>query len=221
MSPLENPPSLRMLAVSGYLVAFLSAVYAVILFIGLVTLPTSEHPIQDPWFTLMELLILAIAPAMVAFTAALHTFVPPEKKPTAILSIVFMSICAAITTSVHFAVLTLSRHPLISTMDWSPFVFGFAWPSLAYALDILAWDIFFGLSALFCALSLRGDAKALTAYRLFIAASATAFLGIAGVALENMSIRNVGIVGYVLLFPWAAVLVANEQRSVAGRSSNK
>ena len=217
MSPTENSQLFRMGVVSGYLVAFLSAVYAAVLFAGLITLPTSEHPIQNPWFTAMELLILFIAPAMVAFTVALHSWVPQEKKQAATLSIVFMSSCAAITASVHFSVLTLSRHPLVSNMDWAPFVFGFTWPSLSYALDILAWDIFFALSAFFCALSLRGNATARTAYWLLIAASATSFLGLAGVALESMRIRNIGIVGYVLLFPWAAILTANRLRSVTGR----
>jgi hypothetical protein len=220
MSHPENSQSFRMGVVSGYLVAILSALYAAILFVGLITLPTPEHPIQNPWFTIMELLILVIAPAMVAFTVALHSWVPQEKKSAAVLSIVFMSLCTAITSSVHFCVLTLSRNPLVSTMDWAPFVFGFTWPSLSYAMDILAWDIFFALAAFFCALSLRGNANARHEHWLLISASATSFLGLAGVVLENMNIRNIGIVGYVLLFPSSAVLIANRLWSLAGRPNH-
>ena len=35
-----------------------------------------------------------------------------------------------------------------------------------------------------------------------------AFIGLAGIPLENMNIRNIGIIGYVVLFPVAAVLLA-------------
>lgn len=206
--------------ISGYLIAFLCAVYAAILLVGMITLPTPEHPIQDPWFTAMELLILAIAPTMVVFTVSLYAWVRESEKTAAVLAIVFMSLCAVVTSCVHFSVLTLSRHPAISTTDWASLVFGFAWPSLAYALDILAWDIFFALGALFSALSLRGNAKAQSAQRLLMAASATAFLGLAGVATENMNIRNVGIIGYVLLFPWAAALIANSLWSLPGRPNH-
>jgi hypothetical protein len=210
----ENQPSFLIGIASGYLVAFLSAAYAVILITGLVTLPTPEDPIQNPWFTIMELLILVIAPAMVTFTVALHSWVPKENKPSAVLSIVFMSMCAVVTSCVHFSVLTLSRDPLFSTAEWAPIVFGFTWPSFAYALDILAWDVFFPLAALFAALSLRGEAKVRDAQFLFAAGAVVAFVGLAGVPLENMAIRNIGIIGYVLLFPWAGVLISNRLRSV-------
>lgn len=203
--------------ISGYLVAILCAVYAAVLLVGMMTLPTPEHPIQDPWFSAMELLVLLIAPAMVVFTASLYAWVPESEKTAAVLALVFMSLCAVVTSCVHFSILTLSRHPAIATTEWAPLVFGFSWPSLAYALDILAWDIFFAAGAFFTALSLRGNAAARTAQRLLMAASATAFLGLAGVVTENMNIRNVGILGYVLLFPWAAALIANELRCSAGR----
>lgn len=214
MSIPANSPALRMGITSGYLIAFLCAVYAVVLVAGLITLPTPQHPIQNPWFSAMELLILAIAPAMVVFTVALHAWVPESKKTAAVLAIVFMGMCAVVTSCVHFSILTLSRHPAISSAAWAPLVFGFTWPSLSYALDILAWDIFFALGAFFSALSLRGNAKARTARWLLLAASATAFLGLAGVVTENMNIRNMGIIGYVLLFPWAAALIAKRMREV-------
>jgi hypothetical protein len=123
--------------ISGYLIAILSAVYATVLAIGLLSLPTPEQPIQNPWFTIMELLILVLAPVMVGFTTSLHAWVPPARKPVALLGIVFMGMCAVVTGSVHFSVLTLSR-------------------------------------------------------------------------LENMNIRNIGIVGYVILFPWGTVLFAQK-----------
>ena len=41
-----------------------------------------------------------------------------------------------------------------------------------------------------------------------MASAVLAFLGLLGVPLANMNVRNVGIVGYAVLFPIAASLAA-------------
>jgi hypothetical protein len=190
------------------LIPALCLLYGLALAIGLATLPTPHDPIQDPWFTIMELLILAIAPAMVVFTAALHGRVPVQHRPAAVLSVIFMSLCAAVTCCVHFSVLTLSRQPAIAAEEWAPLVLSFTWPSVVYALDILAWDFFFPLGALFAALALGGEPAWRWARLLLGAAALLAFAGLAGVMLGDMSVRNIGIIGYVVLFPAATALVA-------------
>jgi predicted Abi (CAAX) family protease len=124
---------------------------------GLMTLPSPDQAIQNPWFTLMEILILAIAPAMVGFTVGLHDWASAERKPLAVLSVIFMSMCPAVTCCVHFAVLTLSRHPAFAGPEWTVLAFSFRWPSVVYALDILAWDLFFPLATLFAALAVHFD----------------------------------------------------------------
>jgi hypothetical protein len=40
------------------------------------------------------------------------------------------------------------------------------------------------------------------------ASAALAFLGLAGVALADMQVRNIGIIGYAVLFPIAAAMLA-------------
>jgi len=119
-----------------------------------------------------------------------------------------MSMCALVTCCVHFAVLTLSRHPAFAGSDWTSLVFSFSWPSVAYALDILAWDFFFPLAALFAAFAVPGSGPAGLARRLLVGSAALAFVGLAGIPLANMAIRNLGIIGYVVLFPIAAVLLS-------------
>ncbi|WP_332743067.1 hypothetical protein [Hydrogenophaga sp.] len=208
MSPSHEPASLRMGVMAGRAVAVLSLAYAAILAIGLLTLPAPDQPIQNPWFTLLEVLILAIAPAMVALMAAFHAWAPAEGKAMAVLGIAFMGMCAVLTCSVHFAVLTLSPQPAFSTGDWPSLVFAFRWPSVAYALDILAWDVFFPLAAVCAAFSLRGAGLSALVRGLLFASAGFAFAGLAGVPLANMSVRNVGIIGYAVLFPFAAALSA-------------
>lgn len=219
MTALTEPTSLRIGTLAGHAVAALSVCYAIVLSIGLATLPSPADPIQNPWFTLMEVLILAIAPAMLAFIVGLHAWVAPRQRPVALLGVAFMSLCAGLTCCVHFTVLTLSRHPLIAAHENASLVFAFTWPSVVYALDILAWDFFFPLAVLCAALAVRGRAEARWARTLLFASAGLAFVGLLGIPTANMSIRNVGIVGYVLLFPWAAVLLAGAfERSAADAS---
>lgn len=201
-------PARRLGVASGTMVAFLCVLYGVALSVGLLTLPSPDDPIQNPWFTLMEVLILAISPAMVGLTIALHAWAPPGRKSLALAGVVFMSLCTGITCAVHFAVLTLSRHPAFAGQDWAPLVFSFTWPSIAYALDILAWDVFFPLGALFAAAAIQGKGLARTVRVLLFVSAALAFLGLAGVPLSNMRVRNIGILGYALIFPLAAALLA-------------
>ena len=206
--PSPDGANLRLGVMAGYAVAGLSLAYAVILAIGLATLPSPETPIQDPWFTAMELLILCIAPAMVAQAVGLHAWVPAERKAYAHLSVVFMGMSALTTCAVHFAILTLSRQPAFAASDWAALVFAFRWPSLAYALDILAWDVFFPLGAVFAALAVKGPGLARLARNCLFASAALAFAGLAGVPLANMDVRNIGIVGYLLLYPISAMMIS-------------
>ena len=89
-------------------------------------------------------------------------------------------------------------------------MFAFRWPSVAYALDILAWDVFFPIGAACTALALRGLTGLRLERRLFGASAVLAVLGLAGVPLAEMAVRNVGIVGYAVLFPVAAALIARK-----------
>ncbi len=64
-------------------------------------------------------------------------------KTLSLISVVFMGLLAGLTCSVHFCALTLSRQPEFTGQSWQPLVLSFTWPSVAYALDILGWDVFF------------------------------------------------------------------------------
>lgn len=217
MRQAEDTTAPTLLVCSGYATAALSVVYALVLLVGLGTLPSPDHQIQDPWFTAMELLILALVPAMVCFAVALRERVGSEGRAAATLGAVFMCLCAGVTCVVHFAVLTLSRHPSFAAEAWATQVFGFSWPSVAYALDILAWDYFFPLSAFCMALALRQRRIHRAAQALCFGGAVLSLAGLAGVAVDDMGIRNIGILGYVLFFPMAAAIVAHQSRPGARR----
>lgn len=199
----------RFAVAAALAVALLCLVYAGVLSIGLMTLSSPQQPIDDPWFTLMEVLIIAIAPAMVVLTVVLHARANPQHKSLGVAAIAFMSMCAVVTCGVHFSILALSRQPGFVGHGWGHRVFSFEWPSVAYALDILAWDFFFPLAALFAAPTVDGTGRAGVARRLLYASAAVAFIGLAGIPLDDMQVRNIGIVGYAVLLPIAAAILAS------------
>jgi hypothetical protein len=182
--------------------------YALTLAMGLASLESPQQPIDDPMFTILEVLIISIMPAMVALMVAVHAWAPMHAKTLSLTSVVFMGMLAGLTCSVHFVILTLSRQPEFTAQPWLPLVLSFTWPSVVYALDILGWDVFFPLSMLFAALVFQGSPLAAWIRVLMIASGVLSLAGLSGVVARDMQLRNIGIVGYVGVFLVVAALLA-------------
>jgi hypothetical protein len=193
---------------SAVATVILLVAYAVTLVVGLLSLESPQEPIGDPMFTLLEILIIVMMPAMVALMVAVHAWAPMHAKTLTLTSVVFMGLLAGVTSVVHFCVLSLSRQPEFAGQSWLPMVLSFKWPSVVYALDILAWDIFFPLSMLFAAPVFWGSRLAAWIRVLMIASGVLAFAGLSGVVVGDMQLRNIGIVGYVGVFLVVATLLA-------------
>ena len=87
--------------------------------------------------------------------------------------------------------------------SWLPLFLEFKWPSVAYAPDILAWDVFFPLSVLSAAPVFGGSRLTTSIRLLMIASSVLAVGGLSGVIVGDMQLRKIGIVAYVGVFPVA------------------
>ena len=182
--------------------------YAVTLAVGLASLESAQQPIGDPMFTILEVLIIIMMPVMVALMVVVHAWAPVHAKALSLISLVFMGLLAGVTCSLHFVILTLSRQPEFTGQPWLPLVFSFSWPSIAYALDILGWDVFFALSMLFAAPFFRGSRLTAWIRVLMIASGVLALAGLSGVMIGDIRLRNIGIVGYVGVFLVVAALLA-------------
>lgn len=181
----------------------LSVIYAVNTMLGLLSLKSPDEPIGDPYFTIMELLIILIAPLLVIIMITIHAYASDEMKALGLAAVVFMGIAAGMTSGVHFIILTV-QNQLESTLTTGRQLFlSFTWPSMAYALDILAWDVFFALSMILAAFVFRHGRLEKAVRTLMITSGVLSFLGIAGVPLSNMTIRNIGIAGYAVVAPVA------------------
>lgn len=207
-----GPLSRRLGIASADAVAAIGLAYLVVLAIGFATLPAPDRPIIDPWFTMLELLILAEAPAIVLLTASLLAAVPPDRKPFALAALAFATITATLTTAVHASILLLARHPALADAEGLRRALAFEWPSVAYVLDVLAWDLWFALAATAAALALPARPGLRVARGLLAGSAALAATGLSGAASGDMALRNVGILGYAVLFPAAALALGRAFR---------
>jgi hypothetical protein len=208
VAPTFTASARRLGLVSAIACVLLAGVYAATLVAGLLSLPSPQEPVGDPFFTMLEILIIALMPAMVALMAAVHAWAPAEAKAFSLLAVVFVGLLAGVTCSVHFVILTVGRQAAFSGFPGMPLLLSFRWPSIAYALDILAWDVWFALSVLFAAPIFRGSRLATWIRALLVASGALALAGLSGIVLGDMRWRSIGIVGYVGVFPVAAGLMA-------------
>jgi hypothetical protein len=167
--------------------------------LGFLSLKSPQDPIGDPFFTIMELLIVLIAPLMVVSMIAVHAYAPPEVKVYSLTALIFMILLAGITSSVHFVILTVSRQIEATGLPWVPLFLSFKWPSVAYTLDILAWDWFFALSMLFAAPVFKGGRLEIGVRILMIVSGVLSLAGLIGVPLADMQVRNIGIIGYAVV----------------------
>jgi hypothetical protein len=198
---------------SAWVVFALIVVYAVTTILGFLSLKDPLDQIGDPYFTMMEILIILMVPFMVVSMIAVHAYATQEVKAYSYTALAFMIVMAVITSSLHFVVLTVSRQIEAAGFTWAPLFFSFNWPSVAYTADILAWDWFFALSILFAVPVFKGDGLKRVLRYLMIASGVLSLVGLLGVPLAIMNVeywltvRNIGIVGYALVAPVAFLLM--------------
>ena len=84
-----------------------------------------------------------------------------------------MIAAAAFTTVVHVVQLTVARHIDPATFPGYARIFDWRWPSTFYAIDIVAWDVFFGSLCL---------------------------IGLVGPFANVIGLRTIGILGYTVVF---------------------
>jgi hypothetical protein len=100
-------------------------------------------------------------------------------------------------------------------------VFSFKWPSVVYALDILAWDWFYAISLLFLAPIFKGDGLNRLIKILLIVSGVLCLAGLMGIPLDNMQVRNIGIIGYGVIAPFIFLLMAMNINRNASWSDEK
>ena|SRR6218665_2424690 len=195
-------------AAAAFSICALVLLYDVVTVCGFFSLASADAPIADPYFLLMELLTIGISLLLVALFRAIHHSVPAQCKKQSLAALVFMILMAVTTSVVHLTILTYGRMIDAEKSQELSWLLSFTWPSVAYALDILAWDVFFPLAMLFAAVLLwKGSQRERRISLIMTASAVLSLLGLPGIPLNNMQVRNIGIIGYALVSPFAFLLL--------------
>ncbi|MDT3435963.1 hypothetical protein [Haloarcula sp. 1CSR25-25] len=193
---------------AAWSVFVLGVVYALVTALGFLSLESPQDPIGDPYITIMRLLIIPLAALYVVTMVTVHAYARPAVTVYSQIALVFMIVLATITTSVHFVGLTVGPRLEATGLSWVPLVVSFEWPSIVYALDILAWDWFFALSILFAVPVFRGGSRLERwVWILLLVSGVLSLAGMIGVPFSDMQVRNIGIIGYAVIAPVAFLLM--------------
>ena len=184
---------------SARAIVVLEIVYIAVFVAGFASLGNTSDPLPDPYLAIAEVIILVMAPVMVMLMVSIHHLAPPEAKPYTLVALGWMVAAAAFTMTVHFVELTVARHISPATFHDYRWIFGFRWPSTFYAIDIVAWDVFFALALLFAVPAFaRTEAK--WARRGLIASGSLSLIGLIGPFANALGWRTIGILGYTVVF---------------------
>lgn len=163
-------------------------------------------PIGDPILALMEMLTIASAlPVLVQF-GAFHAVATPPGRIRATAALGFAVLFSLTTTGVHVFELTIGR---------ATGRHGLVWPSVTYAVELLAWDVLLGLALVCAATALPNDNESRRLRQWLLATGVCCLLGIIGPLVDNMRLQLIGVFGYAVLLPIAAWVWAGWFRAAA------
>lgn len=174
--------------------------YAITVAIGMYSSGITR-PIQGPTLAIMEILTLVAAPLLVVLMCSIHSRANQSLKIYSSIALSFMILVAGLTGSVHFIGLTTLRQ---TEME------GIVWPSILYAVELLAWDIFLGLSLLFVAPVFQGKGLKRKIRVLLITSGILCIAGSLGPLSGDMRVQFISILGYGVFLPMVWLLIATD-----------
>lgn len=167
-----------------------------------------DEPIVDPVLWVMEVLTLVSAPLLVILIAALHAGAAPERRVFGLIALSFATAFAALTSGVHFTTLTAGRNTGFTALEW---------PSVLYAVELLAWDVFLGLALLFAGAVFAGSESPVRIRWMLWASGGSCVVGTIGPVTGEMALQRIGILGYAVLLPVTCAMLAIHFRAGTSR----
>jgi len=114
---------------------------------------------------------------------AVHAYAAPEHKTFSLIAFGLMVCAMSLTGTVHFVELTALRQ--LGTA-------GIAWPSVPYAVELLAWNLLLGLSLLFASRVFERDGRAVRVRHSLTVCGALCLGGTIGPAVGDMRLQFIG-----------------------------
>lgn len=157
------------------------------------------EPIRDPVLAVMEVLTVLAALLVVVVMAAVYERAAPHARHYASIALSFAVVMAGLTSAVHFVALSAGRQTGLTAL---------AWPSTLYAVELLAWDLFLGLSLLFAAPVFKGPGLQNAVRWSLTVTGGLCLLGTAGPLTGDMAVQRIGMAGYGVGLPITSALMA-------------
>jgi hypothetical protein len=196
---------------SARVLAAFGVAYAVSMVAGFAAMGNLSKPLEDPYLAIMEVLILIMAPVLVLLAVVIHACAPEGTKTYSMTALGWMLLVAGFTMTVHLVQLTVVRRIDPSAIHGFQYLFNWHWPSVLYGVDIVAWDIFFALALLFAAPVFHAAGHVAVRNGLLIA-GAMCLVGVIGPAVNHIALRQIGIIGYAIVWPIVCVPLSNAFR---------
>ena len=181
-------------------VVAINVAYAAVMVAGFGSIGNLIDPLPDPYLAVAEVLILLLAPVMVVLIAAVHACAPVHLRMFSLIAFGWMLVAACLTMTVHVVELVVARRVDPGAVPGFARLFDFAWPSMWYAVDVVAWDLLLGLSLLFAAFVFTGR-RYRAVRRGLLVSGVLCLVGLVGPAIDVIAWRGLGILGYVVAFP--------------------
>lgn len=157
-----------------------------------------DKPIVDPVLAVMEVITLIAGFLIVILMAAIYGYAIEDRKPLALVALSFGVLMAGLTGCVHFVALSSGRQTDFTVLQW---------PSVYYAVELLAWDVFLGLSLLFSAQIFTGSGLYSAARWSLTVTGVMCLIGAIGPIVGNMAVQRIGIIGYGILLPISCLIL--------------
>jgi hypothetical protein len=174
--------------------------YVIVFVVGFASMGDLSKPLKDPYLPIAEILIVILAPSLVLLMVVVHECAPERARIYSGTAVCWTMLTAGFTMTVHLVLLMGARRIDPKALPGFQDLFGWHWPSVVYAIDIVAWDVFFGLALLFAAPVFHAS-RHFAVRNGLVAAGALSLLGTVGPATNHIVWRELGIFGYAIVFP--------------------
>jgi len=141
------------------------------------------------------------APLLVLIMAAVHASAAPDQKAYSGAALAFMTLVVGLTCAVHFVDLTALRQVGAARI---------VWPSALYALELLGWDVFLGLSLICAAPVFQGNRLKRTISISLLVTGILCIVGTLGPATGDMRFQFIAVAAYGVLLPVTILFLAED-----------
>ena len=190
--------------------------YVVTFVVGFASMGDLSKPLEDPYLAIAEILIVILAPILVLLMVVVHACAPERSRIYSATAVGWTLLTAGFTMTVHLAELTAVRRIDPNSLKGFHELFGWHWPSVFYAVDAIAWDVFFGLALLFAAAVFHAT-RHIAARNGLLIAGGLSLLGTVGPAINHIGWREIGIFGYAIVFPITCLALSKAFKPPVGR----